>query len=344
MSIPLSDRFVGSSVAIAKVRHLIEQVAAKDATVLILGESGTGKEMVAKAAHEHSSRAHGPFVAVNCTAIPAELLESELFGHEKGAFTGAHATRVGRFEQAEGGSLFLDEIGDMPMTMQVKLLRVLQERTYERVGGSQSHIANVRILAATNCDLEHKIQQGLFREDLFYRLNVFPVHLPSLKERREDIPALVADLLNHFTSENEQPVQFSPEAMEVMCDHTWPGNIRELANLLERLAILYPGKVIEPADLPEKFGLVPADSPLMSDEFQTVISSFPSAGFNLKKYMQDLEIHFIVQALALSSGVVQHAADLLKMRRTTLVEKMRKYQITRQGIDASDVQDASQEN
>lgn len=336
MTIPLTERFVGSSSAIAKVRHLIEQVASKDATVLILGESGTGKEMVAKAVHEHSSRAHGPFVAVNCTAIPAELLESELFGHEKGAFTGAHATRVGRFEQAEGGSLFLDEIGDMPMTMQVKLLRVLQEKIYERVGGNQSHTADVRILAATNCDLELKIQQGLFREDLFYRLNVFPVHLPSLQERREDIPALVAN--------QDSPVQFSDEAMEIMCDHTWPGNIRELSNLLERLAILYPGKIIYPADLPDKLGLVPSDSPLMSDEFETVIKSFPSGGFNMKKYLQDLEIHFILQALNLSSGVVQHAADLLKMRRTTLVEKMRKYKITRQGIDLGDAQEAKQSN
>jgi sigma-54 specific flagellar transcriptional regulator A len=324
MTTPLNQRFVGTSLAIAKVRHLIEQVASKDATVLILGESGTGKEMVAKAIHEHSVRSNGPFVAVNCTAIPAELLESELFGHEKGAFTGAHAARVGRFEQAEGGSLFLDEIGDMPMTMQVKLLRVLQERTYERVGGNQSHTADVRILAATNCDLELKIQQGLFREDLFYRLNVFPVHLPSLKERREDIPALVQDLFSH--------VQLTPEAMELLREHHWPGNIRELANLLERLAILYPGKMIEPIDLPEKFGLVSENSPLMSDEFQMVIRAFPSAGFHLKKYLEDLEIHFIVQALDLSLGVVQHAADLLKMRRTTLVEKMRKYKITRQGV------------
>lgn len=342
MTNPLSSRFVGPSQAIAKVRHLIEQVASKDTTVLILGESGTGKEMVAKAVHEHSSRAHGPFVAVNCTAIPAELLESELFGHEKGAFTGAHATRVGRFEQAEGGSLFLDEIGDMPMTMQVKLLRVLQERTYERVGGNQSHTADVRILAATNCDLELKIQQGLFREDLFYRLNVFPVHLPTLKERREDIPALVADLLTHFKEDGEAAVEFSPEALDLLCDHDWPGNVRELSNLLERLAILYPGKTILASDLPDKFGLVPSDSPLMSDEFQTVIRSFPSSGFHLKKYLEDLEIHFIVQALDLSSGVVQHAADLLKMRRTTLVEKMRKYKITRQGIDASNQLNVSQ--
>jgi sigma-54 specific flagellar transcriptional regulator A len=298
--------------------------------------------MVAKAVHEHSVRAHGSFVAVNCTAIPAELLESELFGHEKGAFTGAHVARVGRFEQAEGGSLFLDEIGDMPMSMQVKLLRVLQERTYERVGGNQSHTADVRILAATNCDLELKIQQGLFREDLFYRLNVFPVHLPSLKERREDIPALVEDLLSHFKEEAEPSVQFSPEAMELLRDHNWQGNIRELANLLERLAILYPGKLIQPIDLPEKFGLVSDNSPLMSDEFQTVIRAFPSAGFHLKKYLEDLEIHFIVQALDLSSGVVQHAADLLKMRRTTLVEKMRKYKITRQGVGTVDNQNLSQ--
>jgi len=334
MTTTLHQRFVGNSMAIAKVRHLIEQVASKDTTVLILGESGTGKEMVSKAVHEHSVRAQGPFVAVNCTAIPAELLESELFGHEKGAFTGAHAARIGRFEQAEGGSLFLDEIGDMPMSMQVKLLRVLKERTYERVGSNQSHSADVRILAATNCDLELKIQQGLFREDLFYRLNVFPVHLPSLKERREDIPALVADL---------SPIKFSAEALDMLCNHDWPGNIRELSNLLERLAILYPSKTIMPEDLPEKFGLVSADSPLMSDQFQMVIKSFPSAGFNLKNYLQDLEIHFIVQALDLSSNVVQHAADLLKIRRTTLVEKMRKYKITRQNLDSDRVQDVSQE-
>jgi sigma-54 specific flagellar transcriptional regulator A len=220
------------------------------------------------------------------------------------------------------------------MSMQVKLLRVLQERTYERVGGNQSHSADVRILAATNCDLELKIQQGLFREDLFYRLNVFPVHLPSLKERREDIPALVADL---------SPIKFSAEALDMLCNHNWPGNIRELSNLLERLAILYPSKTIMPEDLPEKFGLVPADSPLLSDQFQMVIKSFPSAGFSLKNYLQDLEIHFIVQALDLSSNVVQHAADLLKIRRTTLVEKMRKYKITRQNLDSSHVQNVSQD-
>lgn len=342
MNKALESRFKGASHAIEKVRHLIDQVATKDTTVLILGESGTGKEVVAKAIHEFSGRNTGPFVAVNCTAIPADLLESELFGHEKGAFTGAHAARIGRFEQAEGGSLFLDEIGDMPMPMQVKLLRVLQERTYERVGGNQSHVANVRILAATNCDLEAKIQQGLFREDLYYRLNVFPIHLPALRERREDIPALINDLLHHFKADDEAAVKLNADAMSVMCKHTWPGNIRELANLLERLAILHPGKEIGPEHLPDKLGMVPADSPLLSDDFETVIKSFPSNGFHLKKYLQDLEIHFILQALNMTEGVVQHAADLLKMRRTTLVEKMRKYDITREGQKTDAQNDANQ--
>ncbi len=325
------QRIKGTSPAIKHVQKLILQVASTEATVLVLGESGTGKEMVSRAIHDSSRRKQGPFVAVNCAAIPADLLESELFGHEKGSFTGAHATHAGRFEQAEGGSIFLDEIGDMPMAMQAKLLRVLQERTYERVGGNGTLTANVRILAATNCHLEEKIKQGSFREDLYYRLNVFPINMPALRDRAEDIPELVNGLLQQFNKVGEKPMRLTGAALKVLCRYPWPGNIRQLANILERLAIMHPGQVIDEADLPDqvKEHLVAADSPMLSPDFQTVIIAFPNQGFDMKKYLQDLEIHFINQALQRGHGVVQHAANLLKIRRTTLVEKMRKYGITR---------------
>lgn len=323
-------RIIGTSAAMKHIQKLIAQVANADATVLILGESGTGKEMVSQAIHE-SSRQQGAFVAVNCAAIPADLLESELFGHEKGSFTGAHATHAGRFEQAEGGTIFLDEIGDMPMAMQAKLLRVLQERTFQRVGGTNTLTANVRILAATNHNLEEKIKQGTFREDLFYRLNVFPINMPALRERAEDIPQLINALFQQFNKAGEKPVRLTGAALKVLCQYQWPGNIRQLANILERVAIMHPGQVIDEADLPDivKERLVAQDSPLLSPDFNTVITAFPNKGFDMKKYLQDLEMHFINQALAHSGGVVQHAANLLQIRRTTLVEKMRKYGITR---------------
>lgn len=329
----LESFLVGNSPGIEATRHLIAQVAKTDATVLILGGSGTGKEMVARAIHASSSRQHGPFIAVNCGAIPAELLESELFGHEKGSFTGAHASRAGRFEQAEGGTLFLDEIGDMPLPMQVKLLRVLQEKSYERVGGNKTYPTNVRILAATHRNLETQILDGLFREDLYYRLNVFPITLPLLRERAEDIPILINEFLAKLKETHQTEVNLTDAALAALCQYTWPGNIRQLANVIERLTILYPGKTVDSIDLPEEVNgpWITADSPLLSKDFHTVIYAFPEKGIDLKHYLENLEVHFITQALALTHGVVARAAQLLGMRRTTLVEKMRKYDMGRDG-------------
>ncbi len=231
---------VGTSRKVQQVRQLMEQVADKDVSVLITGESGTGKEVVARNLHYHSSRRDKPFVPVNCGAIPAELLESELFGHEKGAFTGAITARVGRFEMAEGGTLFLDEIGDMPLNMQVKILRVLQERTFERVGSNRTQSADVRVIAATHKHLEDMIESGDFREDLYYRLNVFPIEMPALRDRVEDIPLLINELISRMEKEKRGSLRMNSAAIMSLCRHDWPGNVRELANLVERLSIMHP--------------------------------------------------------------------------------------------------------
>src|SRR5687767_11215226 len=243
----------GTSRAIRDIIALIRQVADHDSTVLILGESGTGKEVAARAIHDLSPRRQRPFVAVNCGAIPAELLESELFGHEKGAFTGAVAARKGRFEIAEGGTLFLDEIGDMSPTMQVKLLRVLQERVFERVGNHVPMRCNVRIIAATHRNLEESIVRGTFREDLFHRLNVFPIEMPALRSRLEDLPLLVRDFAAHNVAEGRAEVQLTPSALSALALCPWPGNVRELANLIERLSIVTAGRIAEIGDLPAKY-------------------------------------------------------------------------------------------
>ena len=243
----------GTSRAMRAVHRLIEQVAPHDTNVMILGESGTGKEMVARHIHELSGRAGHPFVPVNCGAIPADLLESELFGHEKGAFTGALSTRLGRFEFAEGGTLFLDEIGDMSLQMQVKLLRVLQERTFERVGSNRTLRCNVRIIAATHRDLEAAISAGRFREDLFYRLNVFPVQMPPLRERLEDLPVLIEHLVQRQAQMAGRHITLDKQAMNSLARNPWPGNVRELSNLLERLAVLFPEQTITADDLPERY-------------------------------------------------------------------------------------------
>ena len=330
----------GNSRATRRINKLVEQVANTEATVLILGESGTGKEVVARKLHYHSSRRGKPFVPVNCGAIPADLLESELFGHEKGAFTGAISARKGRFELAEGGTLFLDEIGDMSMHMQVKILRVLQERTFERVGGSKTLHCDVRIIAATHRDLEQAIQDGNFREDLFYRLNVFPIDMPPLRERAEDIPVLVTDLIRRIENEKRGSVRLTPAAVTALTHYTWPGNVRELANLIERLAILYPYGVVDVMDLPEKFreGYAAAGNPeptpavtLPGGEPDTVAVEprLPSGGIDLKSHLAEMEQSLIRQALEESDGVVAHAAKKLNMRRTTLVEKLRKYGMQR---------------
>ncbi len=325
---------VGSSPAIQGVRSFIERVARTDATVLIHGETGTGKEVVARNVHYHSERRNKPFVAVNCGAIPADLLESELFGHEKGAFTGAISARQGRFEMAQGGTLFLDEIGDMPLMMQVKLLRVLQERTFERVGSNKSMTADVRIIAATHRNLEDMIEEGKFREDLFYRLNVFPIEMPSLKDRVEDIPYLIDDLMARMVAEGRASVKLTPAAMKMLARCPWSGNVRELSNLLERLTILMPYGEVDVQDLPRKFlewaGVDALDPTPESLECEALdLSRLPPGGLDLKEHIGHLETHLIRQALNEAEGVVAHAAKLLSMRRTTLVEKMRKYGISR---------------
>jgi sigma-54 specific flagellar transcriptional regulator A len=314
----------GRSPAIRAVHRLVEQVAPYDTNVLVLGDSGTGKEMVARHIHELSTRAGRPFVPVNCGAIPAELLESELFGHEKGAFTGAIGARQGRFELAEGGTLFLDEIGDMSLHMQVKLLRVLQERTYERVGGAKTLRADVRIIAATHRDLEAAIVDGRFREDLYYRLNVFPIQMPRLADRLEDLPALAAQLLERIARLTGARIELAPRALDALAGYGWPGNVRELANLLERLVILHAGRRVDVADLPEKYRPgVPNVARLPSRD----VDGLPGDGFDLRDHLAQLEQRYIREALARADGTVAGAARLLGMQRTTLVEKLKKYRL-----------------
>lgn len=333
----LFRNLVGSSSEIAKVRRLIEQVAKTDASVLILGESGTGKEVVARNIHAFSARHHKPFVPINCGAIPSELLESELFGHEKGAFTGAITSRQGRFELANGGTLFLDEIGDMPLTMQVKLLRVLQERCFERVGSNKSIEVDVRIIAATHRNLEQAIKESKFREDLYYRLNVFPIEMPPLRDRAEDIPLLVGELVSRLENEQKPGVSLLPSAFDALSKYHWPGNVRELANLVERLTILYPHDSVSLEELPTRFKefVQSSESGIEGDERTTLleilkgnIHSQPS-GIHLKEHLEKTELNFITQALEDCDWVVAKAAQILNMRRTTLVEKIRKYGLTR---------------
>lgn len=338
----------GKSEAIKQVRFLIDQVANSDATVLILGESGTGKEVVARALHRASSRRDRPFVPVNCGAIPGELLESELFGHEKGAFTGALAARQGRFEMAEGGTLFLDEIGDMPMPMQVKLLRVLQERCFERVGSNKTIHCDVRVVSATHRNIEQAIEENLFREDLFYRLNVFPIEIPALRERIEDIPLLIKDIVARLEKSKRDSVSLTSDAINVLMQYAWPGNVRELANLVERLTILKPNGRVDVADLPVKFRQFSVSEKILVEDsaesfldlsqeidnkieqeiVQKVFSAqLPEEGMDLKEYLNEVEVSLIQQALEECNGVVAHAAKLLNMRRTTLVEKLKKFDL-----------------
>lgn len=365
---------VGKSKPIQKIRHMMGQVAAKEVSVLITGESGTGKEVVARNLHLNSSRADKPFIPINCGAIPRELLESELFGHVKGAFTGAISDRAGRFELADGGTLFLDEIGDMPLSMQVKLLRVLQERSFERVGGVNTIQSDVRILAATHKDLEEMIRVGEFRQDLYYRLDVFPIEMPSLRERAEDVPLLLNELITVMEREQRGSVRFNSAAIDCLCRYEWPGNVRELANLVERMAILYPHGIVGVNDLPEKFRRgsgaaqpaqqaeprsVSPESPThagaVDDGGSTVSgevgsgdiekalkeasdssSILPLNGIDLKEYLTNLEKDLIEKALNDSDGVVARAADRLHIRRTTLVEKMRKFNLSKQQFDDAD--------
>lgn len=318
------QRLTGSSPSIRGVRQLIEQVADFDTNVLVTGQSGTGKELVARTIHELSDRADKPFVPLNCGAIPPDLLESELFGHEKGAFTGAIASRTGRFELAEGGTLFLDEIGDMSLSMQVKLLRVLQERTFERVGSGKTQKCNVRIVAATHRDLPKAVADGEFREDLFYRLNVFPIEMPPLYKRVSDLPQLLNELFVSHDAEAGTDLRVTPAAVKVLANYPWPGNIRELSNLVERLAIIKPEGKIDVSDLPAKYRDSKA-GPVA--EINNVCEAMQLTEANLKEKLQQVEQELIGQAMQASDGVVAKAARLLAMRRTTLVEKIGKYNI-----------------
>ncbi len=343
---------VGTSRAIQQVRQMMQQVADTEASVLILGESGTGKEVVARNLHYHSKRREAPFVPVNCGAIPAELLESELFGHEKGAFTGAITSRAGRFELANGGTLFLDEIGDMPLPMQVKLLRVLQERTFERVGSNKTQTADVRIIAATHKNLEKMIEDGSFREDLYYRLNVFPIEMAPLRERIEDIPLLMNELISRMEHEKRGSIRFNSAAIMSLCRHDWAGNVRELANLVERMAIMHPYGVIGVGELPKKFRHVDDEDEQLAanlrdemEERAAIMAGLPGLdtpamlppeGLDLKDYLGNLEQGLIQQALDDAGGVVARAAERLRIRRTTLVEKMRKYGMSRRDEDGQD--------
>lgn len=312
---------IGRSKPMRKIFERIKKVAASNSTVLIGGPSGTGKELVAKAIHQCSTRQAKKIVNVNCGAIPGELLESELFGHEKGAFTGAVSNRMGRFEAANEGSIFLDEIGDMPLLLQVKLLRVLQQREIERVGSSVTTPVDVRIITATHRNLEDSVQQGNFREDLYYRLNVIPIKIPALKDRREDIPLLISYFLSRFVSaDGRNDIELDDETFEILMSYEWPGNVRELENLIERLVILRGGNKIRPQDLPPKILALTNRSAIDTED----LVHLPDNGINLKNFMNEVEESLIRQALNKTKGNKNQASKLLQMNRTTLIEKMKK--------------------
>ncbi len=313
---------IGNSEAITQVFDLIRKVADTDSTVLITGESGTGKELIARAIHYNSQRRQGPLIPVNCAAIPEELLESELFGHERGAFTHALRTRIGRFEQANGGTIFLDEIADMSPGLQVKILRVLQDRTFERIGGVKTIRVDLRVIAATNQALEELVAKNLFREDLYYRLNVIPIRVPPLRDRTSDIPLLVSHFLQEFSRKRKKPLKrLSNAAMESLFKYSWPGNVRELENLLERLVILTEREVIDLKDLPERF------QGLTSSPLAAAPQELPEEGLDLNLAVQEFEKELILKALARCNWVKSQAARLLHLNRTTLIEKMKKQNI-----------------
>ncbi|QJB70050.1 sigma-54-dependent Fis family transcriptional regulator [Parasphingorhabdus halotolerans] len=344
MNEDLARMLVGESAAMAEVRSLIRYAAATQIPVMITGPSGCGKEVVAKALHKFSVRSREKFVAVNCGAIPRDLLESELFGHEKGSFTGAIAQRTGRFEDASNGSLFLDEIGDMPFDMQVKLLRVLEEKQIERIGSTKTINIDTRIISATHQNLDTAITEKRFREDLFYRLSVSPIDIPALKFRREDIKPLIA----HFSREvgmDCEGINFAPDAMLALEDYDWPGNARELRNIVERAALLFPGMMISSTQISSLFRRRASTAP--SNEADALPSSFAgnrslkrpaygqnaskvvSDGFDLKQHLMEEERRYLLSALKMAEGVVAEAAHLVSLRRTTFVEKMKRHKIKR---------------
>ena len=316
---------LGNSAAMQSVRALVRRVGPRDTSVLITGPSGSGKECVARAIHLASGRADAPFVAINCGAVPRDLLESELFGHEKGSFTGAHVQRRGRFEEAQGGTLFLDEIGDMPPEMQVKLLRVLEERRIQRVGGRGAIDVDVRILSATHRDLPTAIVDQRFREDLYYRLAVFPIQVPSLAQRCEDLPLLIRHFLK-VIADDGPAVRIAAAAAAVLAAHPWPGNVRELRNFIERAAILHPGETLGAREV-DALLLRPtvASLPAPSVPAPDATRVLGDAAIDLRAILHDLEGRYIGEALALSNGIVTDAARLLGLQRTTLVEKMRRH-------------------
>lgn len=312
------DNIIGSSEGILKVMELIEKVSTSDSTVLVKGESGTGKELVAKAVHYNSNRASKRLIPVNCGAIPADLLESELFGHIKGAFTGAIANRAGRFELAHEGTIFLDEIGEMSPTLQVKLLRVIQERQFEPVGSTKTIEVDVRIIAATNIDLEKAVEDGRFREDLYYRLNVIPINIPPLRERPGDAALLLHHFIQHFNATKGKSLTgISPEAMELVHAYAWPGNVRELENLVERIAILKGSGIIQPHDLPDKYR---AQKYVQNSKDMDI----PDTGIDFNSAVDAYENSLIIKALERTNWNRNQAAQLLKLNRTTLVEKIKK--------------------
>lgn len=350
---------IGQSTTLAEVFKVLGKVAPTDSTVLVTGESGTGKELLVRALHANSQRAEKPFVPINCGAIPKDLLESELFGHEKGAFTHAIRSRPGRFEMGDGGTVFLDEIGEMDLSLQVKILLVLQEKEIERVGGTGSKKVDVRIVAATNRDLEAEVAAGRFREDLYYRLNVIPLHLPPLRERGGDVLLLARHFLNHFCAKKGRPpLGLSPDARRVLVAYAWPGNVRELENFMERLSILVDGDTVFPDDLPRKIldqvgdiaalpepveEAAPSASPAVPAVSRDVRTGAPTPagtgafvwpdlavlsdqGLNLKDFLDAVEGRLIDEALGSAQGVKNQAAELLGIKRTTLIEKLKKRQ------------------
>jgi sigma-54 specific flagellar transcriptional regulator A len=374
--------FIGASPSAEALRTLIARVASSTATALITGESGTGKELVARALHDQSDRSRANFVPINCAAIPTGLVESELFGHRKGSFTGAMTDRIGRFELANGGTIFLDEIGDLSLDMQVKLLRVLQERSVDPVGGTKSVPVDVRVVAATHRDLEQEIVAGRFREDLYYRLNVLPLNTPALRQRSQDVPVLLAHFASHFVQKGQTPITFAADFLNALQDYGWPGNVRELSNLVDRFSTLFSGQqlkmhTVPPSLLPkglqviqaERLAASPADNtdlpvvggavaienhsanadvmnpfanpapdqPLDAhNEVEHIIMlaqglpSLPPEGLSLKDRLADIERDLIVQALQRTDGNVSQTARLLNLQRTTLIEKLNKYDL-RQG-------------
>ncbi len=314
------DNIIGNSPAIQPVFYRMEKILHTDSTVLILGESGTGKELVARAIHYNGSRKEKPFIVINCGAIPAELLESELFGHVRGSFTGAVADKPGKFEVANKGTIFLDEIGTMPLQLQMKLLRVLQEQEIERVGSTRRTKLDVRVISATNADLEERVLRAEFREDLYYRLNVIPIHLPPLRDRREDIPLLAKHFLKKICTDMRRPVlELTPLAARALENYEWPGNVREMENVIERAVALTDGDIIDRQDLPAKIGGISKENSYLPT------LQIPDEGLDLTAAIANIEQALIKQAMDKSKNIKARAATLLNINRTTLVEKIKRY-------------------